>query len=103
MELHALHEKVAASKGPKLVGTRTQSVKWHDDKSLYTGIYARGGPKVRDKPRVINLDGDLCNRHNSDVNGLKQEGESNRDRSTSVNASMRLGINMFEPRDYDRL
>ena len=101
MELDILREKVAASKGPKLVGTRTQSVKLHDDKSLYTGIYARGGPKIRDRPRVVNLDGDLCGRGNSDINGLK-EGDIALDRSMMTNTSMRLGINMFEPRDGDQ-
>ena len=67
---------MAASKGPKLKGTRAKTVRLHDDKSLYTGIYARGGPKIRDKPAVVNLDGDLCGRDNSDANGLKEGAEA---------------------------
>lgn len=64
-------QKVATSKGPKLVGTKASSVKLHDNKSLYTGIYGRGGPKIKDKPRVIDLDGELCGRGNSDFHGIK--------------------------------
>ena len=71
VEVKAIRDKVASSKGPILNGTRTLSVKLHDDKSCYTGIYARGGPKVRDNPRVIKLEGDLCDRSNSTFDGRK--------------------------------
>ena len=57
-----LENNVIASKGPKLRGTKCQSVRLFDDKSLYTGIYGRGGAKIRDEPYVVNLDGDLCTR-----------------------------------------
>jgi len=30
--------------GPVYQGTKTDKVKFHDDKSLYTGVYAQGGP-----------------------------------------------------------
>ena len=36
------------SKGPILVGTKADAVKFHDDKSLYTGVYAQGGPSTVD-------------------------------------------------------
>lgn len=30
--------------GPAFAGTKADAVKFHDDKSLYTGVYAQGGP-----------------------------------------------------------
>lgn len=30
--------------GPTFSGTKTDNVKFHDDKSLYTGVHAQGGP-----------------------------------------------------------
>ncbi len=30
--------------GPQFAGTKADNVKFHDDKSLYTGVYAQGGP-----------------------------------------------------------
>ena len=36
----------------------------HDDKSLYCGIYARGGSRIRDEPRYADLDGELVDREN---------------------------------------
>jgi len=30
--------------GPTFSGTKADDVKYHDDKSLYTGVYAQGGP-----------------------------------------------------------
>ena len=32
--------------GPHYSGTKTETVKYHDDKSLYTGVYAHGGPSI---------------------------------------------------------
>ena len=36
----AVISKVAESKGPKLSGTKAEANKFHDDKSLYTGVHA---------------------------------------------------------------
>jgi hypothetical protein len=30
--------------GPKFTGTKAEANKFHDDKSLYTGVHANGGP-----------------------------------------------------------
>ena len=38
------HAKIAAAQGPVFHGTEADAVKWHDDKSTYTGVYAQGGP-----------------------------------------------------------
>lgn len=42
-------DKLCSSKGPKFKGTKAQNVKLHDDKSSYTGVYAKGGPSNVDK------------------------------------------------------
>jgi peptide methionine sulfoxide reductase MsrB len=40
----ALSEKICSVGGPVYTGTKADAVKYHDDKSLYTGVYANGGP-----------------------------------------------------------
>ena len=35
---------IAAAGGPQFAGTKADNVKFHDDKSQYTGVYAQGGP-----------------------------------------------------------
>lgn len=37
-------EAVSASQGPALNGTVAENVRFHDDKSTYTGVHAKGGP-----------------------------------------------------------
>ena len=34
--------------GPILKGTKVDDVRLHDDKTLYTGVYAHGGPSTVD-------------------------------------------------------
>ena len=34
--------------GPTFSGTKADAVKYHDDKSQYTGVYAKGGPSTVD-------------------------------------------------------
>jgi hypothetical protein len=41
-EVHAL---VGQSSGPVLLGTRMDAVRFHDDKSTYTGTHVNGGPE----------------------------------------------------------
>lgn len=36
------------SGGPKFTATKADAVKFHDDKSLYTGVHAKGGPVTFD-------------------------------------------------------
>jgi hypothetical protein len=40
----AVTNSVLAAGGPQFAGTKADTVKFHDDKSLYTGVYAQGGP-----------------------------------------------------------
>ena len=70
----AVIEKVAQSKGPKLVGTKAEANKFHDDKSLYTGVYAQGGPSTVDKDKVSDISQTL-DRSAADVRGVKHEEE----------------------------
>lgn len=60
--------KVGASKGPILAGTKAEANKFHDDKTLYTGVHAQGGPST-----VDNATADLsqiANRGAADVRGI---------------------------------
>jgi len=38
----------AGSEGPTFKGTKPDDVRFHDDKSLYTGVHAHGGPSTTD-------------------------------------------------------
>jgi len=57
-----------ASKGPILTGTKAEAVKYHDDKSLYTGVHANGGPSTVDIDKVVDIS-QLCDRTDADVRG----------------------------------
>ncbi|CRG97003.1 p25-alpha family protein, putative [Plasmodium gallinaceum] len=41
-----------ASNGPILYGTKTDHVRFFDDKSTYTGVHKQGGPTIVDKNRT---------------------------------------------------
>ena len=71
VDADALVNKICGAGGPHSSGTKAQDVKYHDDKSLYTGVYARGGPTNVDKDKV-SLAG-LVSDHNAltcDVRGV---------------------------------
>jgi len=40
IEADALTSAIITHGGPKFTGTKADAVKFHDDKSLYTGVYA---------------------------------------------------------------
>jgi len=67
--------KVGASKGPILTGTKADAVKFHDDKNLYTGVYAAGGPSTVDagNGKITDIS-QLCDRTDADVRGRKVGG-----------------------------
>lgn len=44
----ALEEKILGAGGPVFAGTKAEANKFHDDKSLYTGVHANGGPSTAD-------------------------------------------------------
>jgi hypothetical protein len=68
-----LTEMIVKAGGPKFQGTKADFVKFHDDKSLYTGVYAKGGPTNVDAGRGgISDISQLCDRTGADVRGVKK-------------------------------
>ncbi len=67
-----LSHKIALSKGPKFKGTKAMYTKLHDDKSQYTGVYAKGGPSKLMKNKVQDLKY-LANRGKANVRGVNDE------------------------------
>ena len=49
--------------GPSFAGTQADHVKFHDDKSLYTGVYAQGGPTNVDQIQPTASFGQAASRH----------------------------------------
>jgi hypothetical protein len=69
----ALVQKIIAHGGATYAGTKADYVKFHDDKSTYTGVYARGGPTTVDAGRgKISDISQLCDRTGADVRGVKK-------------------------------
>ena len=60
---------ICATGGPSFSGTKVDKVKFHDDKSLYTGVHAKGGPTTVDAGKGLV---DLCDRTAADVRGVKK-------------------------------
>jgi len=65
------HAKIAGSHGPEFHGTKADAVKWHDDKTTYTGVYAQGGPTNVDVGTGGNISdlSQLANREDANVRG----------------------------------
>jgi len=61
-------KKVISSGGPATTGTRANYVKFHDDKSTYTGVYARGGPSAIEASKGLAA---YADRSAADVRGVK--------------------------------
>ena len=57
--------------GPVYKATKVESVKYHDDKSLYTGVYAKGGPTTVGGTGGVSDISQLCDRTKADVRGVK--------------------------------
>jgi hypothetical protein len=57
--------------GPVYIGTKAEKVKYHDDKSLYTGVHAKGGPStIGSGSGGVSDISELCNRGSADVRGV---------------------------------
>jgi hypothetical protein len=54
-------------------GTKADYNKFHDDKTLYSGVYANGGPSTVDagKGNISDIS-QLCDRTSADVRGVKK-------------------------------
>ena len=78
-DLAAICEKLAASTGPVLHGTKAQHVELHDNKDTYTGVYAKGGPTTVDKGnnKVSDLS-ELTNRKQANVRGVNSDIHQNK-------------------------
>lgn len=74
VDVSAVKDKIIASGGPQFIGTKTDYVKFHDDKTLYTGVYAKGGPSTVDTGKGIVSDiSQTCDRSKADPRGVKTE------------------------------
>ena len=66
-------ELIQKSGSAKFTGTQADYVKFHDDKSTYTGVYAKGGPTNVDvKSGKFSDISQLCDRTTADVRGVKK-------------------------------
>jgi len=66
--LQKVLELVASSQGPQANATKADYVKFHDDKSTYTGVYAKGGPTNVDNKITLSS---LADRSGADARGVK--------------------------------
>ncbi|SOV23908.1 p25-alpha family protein, putative [Plasmodium sp. DRC-Itaito] len=61
-----------ASKGPILYGTKTDNVRFFDDKSTFTGVHKQGGPSIIDKNKTQFSDlSEITDRSEYDIRGVK--------------------------------
>ena len=65
-------ETVAATQ-PHVRGTIAAPVKWHDDRSTYTGVYAHGGPSTVDKQMHLK---DFVDRDSASLTGKRHSAAS---------------------------
>lgn len=79
VDLSTICEKLGASVGPKMHGTKPQHVELHDNKDLYTGVYGKGGPTTVDKGnnKVSDLS-ELTNRKQANVRGVNKDIHQNK-------------------------
>ena len=61
-----------SSEGPKFDGTKADYVKFHDDKTTYTGVHTKGGPSNVDNDKVSDIS-KICNREQADVRGITKK------------------------------
>jgi len=61
--------KIVSSGGPKSSGTVAAANKFHDDKSLYSGVHGKGGPSTNDNRISLN---NLADRSAADARGVKK-------------------------------
>lgn len=69
LSMQELSAQIASASGPVYSGTRALPNKFHDDKSLYTGVHANGGPSTIDGN--INDISQVLDRSAANVRGVK--------------------------------
>ena len=68
----SIQNAIKSHGGATYSGTKADYVKFHDDKTTYTGVYAKGGPSVVDVGtggKVSDIS-QTCNRQAADVRGV---------------------------------
>ncbi|ANQ10824.1 Uncharacterized protein PCOAH_00053040 [Plasmodium coatneyi] len=67
-----------ASSGPILYGTKAANVRFHDDKSTYTGVHKLGGPTIIDKNKTQFSDiSEITDRSECNIRGVNLSVEKN--------------------------
>ena len=69
--IEEVRELLKSNGGPKFTATVAQANKFHDDKSLYTGVHGKGGPSTVDNHNVKDIS-QICDRTGADVRGVKR-------------------------------
>ena len=64
--------QIAAIRGPTVSGTVADANRFHDDKSTYTGVYAKGGPTKIDHLNDIRLE-NMMDRTDTNVRGVRAD------------------------------
>lgn len=67
ISVEELKRGIVGSEGPHSNATQAEFVKFHDDQSTYTGVYARGGPTNVDGNKDLSS---LCDRTAADNRGV---------------------------------
>ena len=81
--MKSLSLQIVEAGGPIYSGTMAEPVRFHDDKTLYTGVHAKGGPSTLDynRTRVDNIQ-ILCDRGEADVRGVPRRLVMSQDKET---------------------
>ena len=75
MEATQILTKIARVEGPTLHGTKADAVKFHDDKSTFTGAHAQGGPNFKAEGSAVQME-ELLDRGEADVRGVASSGKA---------------------------
>lgn len=75
MSVSQLLTMLREAEGPKLTATVALPTRFHDDRSLYTGVYAQGGPTLVDEATHVTME-NLLDRSPADIRGVKYDGSA---------------------------
>eukprot|EP01041_Mallomonas_annulata_P010464 gene10464-21830_t len=60
--------RIGSAQGPNIHATKTDAVRFHDDKNTYTGAHAQGGPSFTNNGDTLT---NFLDRSDADVRGVK--------------------------------
>jgi len=67
-------KQVTETAGPTYTGKKMEDVRFYDDKSLFTGVHAHGGPTTVDTGRTQFGDlSEMCDRSSVNIRGVKEK------------------------------